>query len=86
MTTPEPKKVSTKSSLIGGAAFLAGYLAGGTGVVPVSVDGVEAADPDWDCEVVGPALHGQRVCHPKQDDKPSDSDTPIVLPLPDAGN
>lgn len=82
----EPKKPSTKSSLIGSAAFLAGYLSGGSGAGPhLLVDGVEPVNSDWNCEVVGPALAGQRICHPKQDDVQTDSDTPIVS-LPDAGH
>lgn len=85
MADPTPKKPVGKGSLVGGAAFLAGYLAGGSGVAPHLVVNGEA-DPDWQCEVVGPALNGQRICHPKQDDEQTDADTPVMAPAPDAGN
>lgn len=84
---PAPKKPSTKSSLLGGAAFLAGYLSGGAGVGPhLVVEGSDTVDSDWNCEVVGPALSGTRICHPKQDDEQTDADTPIVVPATDAGH
>lgn len=86
MPSPTPKKPATKSTLVGSAAFLAGYLAGGSGVAPhLVVEGAEPVGSDWQCEVVGPALAGQRICHPKQDDEQTDSDTPIVS-ITDAGN